>query len=312
MRLLVVGASGQVGAAVGRLAEAAGHEVIGGFVSRPPDRPADRMVRIDKGEVDTIRPAIERIRPDGIVDTGALHNVDYCESHPGEAERVNRDGTAALAEAAARVDAAFLFVSTDFVFDGSGSPPYSETDPARPLSAYGRSKLEGEVLASRRHPRAIIVRPSVIYSWIAPEARKASISQKGVNFGSWVVDELAQGKAVSIVNDQIASPTLADDLAGGILALLQQEEHGLFHVAGATPLSRFDFTVQLARRLGLPVELVRPVSTTSLKQVAARPPNSSLDSSKLTRVTGYRTHPIDEALARFAATWRSSAPPSAH
>jgi len=306
MRLLVVGAAGQVGGAVAAAAEARGDTVLGTYISRPPAWSEDRVARLDKTDPGTFGPALDRLRPEWVVDTGALHNVDYCEAHPEEALAANRDGSAALAQAAASRGAGFVFVSTDFVFDGGGSPPYRETDPARPLSVYGRSKLEGEAAVQRAAPSSLVVRPSVIYSWVPPARRAASASQKPLNFGTWVIDSLVAGKPLRIVEDQVASPTLAEDLAAAILALIDRRARGLYHAAGATAVDRYTFTVRIAEALGLPTAGIAPIATASLKQVARRPLNSSLDSSKLARDSGHAMAPLPEALARLAAAWKRS------
>ncbi len=308
MRLLVVGASGQVGGAVLRAAEARGDTTLGGFVSRPPALPESRTARIDKSDATTIGPGLDRLRPDWIVDTGALHNVDYCEGHPAEALAVNRDGTGELARAARERGAGFLFVSTDFVFDGGGHPPYREEDPARPLSTYGRSKLEGEAAAVAHHPDSIVVRPSVVYSWVPPSRRAASASQKPVNFGSWAIDQLRGGKEIRIVRDQVASPTLAEDLADALLGIIDHRARGIWHAAGATAIDRYTFTVRIAETLGFATHLVVPITTDSLHQVARRPPNSSLDSSRLAGASGHAMLDLPHAMGRLAEAWRTSPP----
>jgi dTDP-4-dehydrorhamnose reductase len=300
MRLLVVGASGQVGLAVRRAAEHRGDMILGGFVSRPPDLPADRLARVDKSEVGTLASALERLRPEWVVDTGALHHVDYCESHPQEAFAVNREGTGAFASACRSRGVGYVFVSTDFVFDGNGNPPYREEDEARPLSVYARSKLEGEAAALAADPSALVVRPSVIYSWVPKDQRSQSASQKPLNFGTWAIDQLRAGQPLRIVDDQVASPTLADDLAGAILALIDHRARGIYHTAGGTALSRYAFTVQMAEALGLGTSGITPITTASLNQKARRPPNSSLDSTRVREASGHAMWTLPQALDRLA------------
>lgn len=306
MRLLVIGPAGQVGRAVTEGARARGFEVRGGYASRPPPGTEVPAAPLDKTRPETVRAALRAFEPDWVVDTGALHNVDYCEEHPEEAWRVNRDGTETVAREAEAIGARFLFVSTDFVFDGTGRPPYDEDAPTHALSIYGRSKLEGEARARAVAPGSVVVRSSVIYSWIAPAERQASASQKGVNFGTWAADELAAGRELRIVEDQVASPTLAEDLGGALLDLVELGRPGTFHAAGATAVSRFEFTRRLAIALALDPARVHPVTTSSLHQRAARPPVSSLDSARLRATTGHAMLGLDEALGRFAARWRAS------
>jgi dTDP-4-dehydrorhamnose reductase len=245
------------------------------------------------------------LRPDWIVDTGALHHVDYCEAHPEAAFRTNRDGTAALARAAQRRGIGYLFVSTDYVFDGGTSRPYLETDPARPVNVYGRSKLAGEEAVRSAGGRTIIVRPSVVYSWIPPAERTESASQKSVNFGTWAIDQMAAGKDLRIVDDQMASPTWNEDLARAILALIDREARGTFHATGSTATSRYAFTVALADALGFSSARIRPVSTATLGQAAERPRNSSLDSGRLRATTGFAMPSLHASLVEFSRRYRS-------
>lgn len=312
MRILIVGASGQVGSRLVDRARAEGHQPVGAYRSHPVEVPGIESVALDKSKPAEVERVVRDARPDVVIDTGALHNVDYCETHPDEALAVNRDGTGLLSRAAAARGARFLFVSTDFVFDGSGHPPYSESDPPHPQSVYARSKLEGEQAALAGNPNAAVARPSVIYSWVPMAATIASSSGKPLNFASWFLRQLADGKPARIVTDQVASPTLADDLAGALLALAGSTRVGVFHTAGATPLSRFDFCRKLVERFGLPPELLTPTDSASLAQAAARPRNSSLVSHRLERDVGYSMLDLDSALDRLSRSVRSDPglPPS--
>jgi dTDP-4-dehydrorhamnose reductase len=305
MRLLVVGAGGQVGGKLAEQAREAGHTVFGTYRTRPPVIDGVSCSPLDKTKPEEVESIYRRLAPDAIVDTGALHNVDYCESHPEEAMAVNRDGVRSLASHAAATKARFVFVSTDFVFDGSGSPPYTEGDAPHPQSVYARSKLEGELAALQAHPGAAVARPSVIYSW-APLGRAAdSSSGKPLNFASWLVRQALDGKELRIVDDQVASPTLADDLAGALLVLAGHRASGVFHAAGATPLSRYDFADRLLTRVGLGTGHLTRIHSDQLKQVAPRPPNSSLRSARIARELGYAMLEVGPALDRFDAQMRS-------
>jgi dTDP-4-dehydrorhamnose reductase len=301
MRLLVVGAAGQVGDSLVRQAREQGHSVTGTYRMRTSGVPGLEALALDKTDSAAVERLVEKVRPEVVIDTSAMHNVDYCESHPEEAFRVNRDGTAYLAKAAHALGAQFTFISTDFVFDGSGHPPYTERDTVHPQSEYARSKVEGELAALAPAPdQNLVVRPSVIYSWWGPRRQSASSSGKGVNFGTWLAEEVRQGREVRIIDDLITSPTHAGDLAGAILALLSKSAHGVYHTAGGTAIDRYRFSVALIERIGLDPQKVRPVHATEFAQKAPRPSNSSLDSSHLTASTGYRMMELPAALERFA------------
>jgi dTDP-4-dehydrorhamnose reductase len=297
---LIVGAGGQVGEKVGQAALVRGHEVVAAYRSRVPRTKFSETICLDKTSELDVGKAISRVRPNVVVDAAALHNVDYCETHPEEAISVNRDGTAFLARASERLNARFIFISTDFVFDGSGAP-YTEESAPRPLSWYARSKLEGEKAALAGSQNSVVCRPAVIYSWVNSDAsQEASTSGKPLNFGAWLVFQLKAKKEVRIVTDQITSPTLADDLAGAILAIAESSNaRGIYHTAGSTALSRFDFSIRVARKLNLTESLIQPIDSTQLKQVAKRPLNSSLLSDRIARELGYSMMNIDQSLNKF-------------
>ena len=267
--------------------------------------PGIPSVPADKTQPSVVEQVIRDAAPDVVVDAGALHNVDYCESHPEEAERVNAAGSAAVARAAAAVGARSVFISTDFVFGELGDPPHPETDPPEPLSVYGRTKLAGERAVLDVDDRNLVVRPSVIYSWMPRAGRAQSGSGKAVNFGTWVVEEVMAGRKVRIVTDQAASPTYAEDLAGAVLALVDRAQGGVFHAAGATPASRFEFAEALVKAVGADPRLVEPVITAQLAQKARRPRDSSLRSDKIAASTGYRMATLDQQVGQFAQAFRA-------
>lgn len=146
------------------------------------------------------------------------------------------------------------------------------------------------------NPDTVIARPSVVYSWVPLTAPTESASGKPLNFASWFLRQALDGKEVRIVTDQVASPTLAEDLAGALLALAKSKSTGVFHTAGATPLSRYEFCRRLSERFGLPSEKVVPTSSSALRQAAPRPRNSSLTSERLRQELGYAMQEIGPAL----------------
>ena len=301
MKLLVMGAAGQVGEKVSELAAREGCEVYGTYKSREPGKPLSGSFMLDKTDKARVEEIVSKVAPDVVVDTGALHNVDYCETHKEEAYKVNRDGTGNLSLASSKVGAKFVFVSTDFVFDGLKAL-YTEEDTPNPTSVYAQSKLAGEKVALESNSKTIVCRPAVIYSWVKTSQQVgASSSGKPLNFGAWLAYQLLAKKEVKIVTDQITSPTLADDLAGAILALSKSSASGVFHTAGATAMSRYDFSVRLAEKIGCDSSLIHSIKSSDLKQVAKRPLNSSLISTKLARVTGYSMMEINSALDTFAS-----------
>ena len=158
MRALVIGASGQVGAALLEALARRDHEAAGTYARHP----VPGLAPLDLTDPAAVERAIAAARPDWILCAGALTAVDYCEEHPDEAIAINRDGALAAARAAQRAGAGFVFFSTEYVFDGTRGP-YAEEDPANPLSQYGRSKWEGERAVLTEVGRALVVRTTVVY-----------------------------------------------------------------------------------------------------------------------------------------------------
>ncbi|MHB8603779.1 MAG: dTDP-4-dehydrorhamnose reductase [Thermoplasmatota archaeon] len=276
MRILLTGAAGQLGRAFSRLASA-GHEVT----PTVHHRGNTGMEELDLADLDAIPAKVARFRPNWVVHAGAMTNVDACEKNPIEARRINALATGRIAEGAKRAGASMAYVSTDYVFDGTRGN-YVETDTEHPLSVYGATKLEGEHLAAAALPRLLITRTSVV------------LSAEKRNFVTWLVEELRTRRRVRIVEDQRVTPTLADDLAAQILALVQADATGVFHTAGGTSLSRIEMAHLVARVFDVDAGLIDPVPASELAWTAPRPRDSTLDTSKVSKYQ--RPLPFEAAL----------------
>lgn len=297
MRVLVIGSGGQLGTKM--VEQAKEHfEVYATYLTRKPPLNDSRTFQVDKTNQQSIMALFQELKPEVAIDTAALHNVDYCETHREEAWKVNVEGTKTVAEACKRHDARMIFVSTDYVFDGVKGD-YTEDDDANPVNYYGLTKLEGERAVARICSKYLIARPSVIYSYVA-STRLESSSGKPLNFTMWLTQKLRNNEPVKIVTDQYSSPTLADDLAEVLLKLANSERIGTYHTAGRTRLSRYEFAVKIARKLNFDEKLITPTTTDQLKQVAKRPMDSSLSVEKIEKDLALRAPTIDEALDRFS------------
>lgn len=261
MRALVIGASGQVGAALGERLSARGHGWVGTYtrVHRAG------LLALDIADADATRSVIDKAAPDWVFCAGALTHVDYCEEHPEEAMRLNRDAPALVARIAAERGAGIVFYSTEYVFDGEGGP-YAEDDPVRPLSVYGRSKLEGERAVGEANPRAVIVRTTVVYG---PEPQRK-------NFVYQLLRRGRAGERMRVPDDQVSSPTCNADLAAASVELTEREIRGIYHVAGPEVLDRHAFARLVCRVFGLDAALLEPVATSALGQRARRPLRAGL------------------------------------
>ncbi len=202
-----------------------------------------------------------------LVNAAAYTNVEAAEDNPDTAFRVNELGALNLATAARDAGLAFVHVSTDFVFDGTKDGPYVETDTPNPLSVYGASKLAGEIAVAEACPEALIVRTAWVFG------------PGGVNFPSKIIALARERDRLSVVTDEIGSPTYTIDLAGGLLELAASGAHGLYHLAGAGSCSRFELAQEILRLAGLAPAL-EPVTADAFPSKARRPRNSILDCGK--------------------------------
>lgn len=232
---------------------------------------------------------VAELRPDVLVNLAAITNVDGCEDTPELAYRVNADGPAVLADVCRERGVKLLHFSTDYVFDGNKTSPYTEEDPTNPLSVYGKSKLLGEQMIRRLLPSALILRTEWIYG------------RGGEHFISKVC-RIAQDKGrVEVVDDQRGTPTYAVDLAKPIEALITTGKSGIYHVTNSGSCTWFEFAKEVFSLLRMEVACV-PVSSNKIQRKAKRPANSVLDCTRLQRDTGLVLRPWQEALRAYLAS----------
>jgi dTDP-4-dehydrorhamnose reductase len=265
MRALVIGASGQVGAALLDVLRARGHEALGTHAHHP----APGLDPLDLTDHAAVARVVAAARPDWVFCPAGLSHVDYCEDHEDEAMAANRDGPAAAARAAAAAGAGFVYYSSDYVFDGAGGP-FGEDDAPRPLGVYGRSKREGEQAVMTACRRAVIIRTSVVYG---PEPQEK-------NFVYQLIRACREGRAFRLAVDQWASPSYNPDVAAASVELCERGLLGLWHVAGPEVIDRYLFAVLISKEFGLDASLLSAVTTASLGQRARRPLDGGLKVDK--------------------------------
>lgn len=296
VRLLVIGGGGLLGKKVINQAKDR-FEVYATYLSRKPPLEEKNILQLDKRSRDGVQSSVRKLKPEVIIDTGALHDVDYCETNRAEALAVNAEGTRNVAYVAEEQGSRLVYVSTDYVFDGVKGD-YLEEDEPNPVNYYGVTKLEAEKVVAQTCQSYAIARPSVIYGTIT-DADKESSSGKSINFAVWLIQKLTRKEPVRIVTDQYQSPTLVDASAQAVLKLAQSDSNGIYHTSGATRLSRYEFAHKLAEALKLDRDLIGPTTTSELLQKAQRPRDSSLRVDKIRRELGLRLPTIDDALAQF-------------
>jgi dTDP-4-dehydrorhamnose reductase len=251
MRIVVLGAGGMLGRDLMRLA---GESAV-----------ALEHADCDVTDAGGTRAVIEQARPSVVVNCAAYTDVDGAEAEPEQALRVNGEGAGNAAEAAAAAGAGIVYLSTDYVFDGAKREPYVESDPAGPLSSYGRSKLAGEQATVAANPRHFVVRSSWLFG------------EHGRNF----VDTMlaSERDELRVVDDQVGCPTYTRHLAQGILQLLRGEDFGVHHMAGAGQCSWYELARAIFERAGVEVR-VEPCTTEEFPRRAQRPAWSVLGSER--------------------------------
>lgn len=275
--LLITGASGLLGSKIVRTAESKFNLIL--THNTKPLCP--NSLELDITDQTKIRRLFNNLRPEIVIHTASETNVDKCELQKKHAWKINVEGTNNIAGACKEIDAKFVYISTDYVFDGEKGN-YKEEDKPNPISYYGITKLEGENQVIQNCNDHIILRTSVIYGW----------HQWKQNFATWVINQLRQNKEITVVDDHYNTPTLADNLAEMTIEVVRSDLHGLYHASGIEKISRYDFAIRIARTFRLNTDLIKPIKMNQLTAwVAKRPRNSSLNMDKIQK--HLKTKPLD-------------------
>jgi dTDP-4-dehydrorhamnose reductase len=283
--ILVVGAKGMLG-----------RDLMGVLLSSLPN---DKVIGWDIEEIDIQKEEdtvfkIEKLRPDIMVHIAAYTDVDGCELNEEKAFAVNAEGTKHVAMTASRCRAKMVYLSTDYVFDGNKREPYLESDSPHPLNVYGRSKWKGEQYVQELVKDPLIVRTQWLFG------------RYGKNFATSILRQAGEKRVLSIVNDQIGSPTYTVDLAKAISALIQFDASGIFHVANSDLCTWYTFGQAILKLSGMDKVRVIPISSKELGRPAIRPSYSVLNCQKLKKKTGLTLQPWSEALKEYLSTYRPS------
>jgi dTDP-4-dehydrorhamnose reductase len=249
---------------------------------------------LDIRDARAVRDLIEKKHPDWIVLAAAHTDVDGCESNSELAFAVNRDGAVNVANACKAAGVKLLFISSDYVFDGTKNLPYDADDQRNPQSVYGRTKAEAELRLLEILPDCCILRTSWLYG------------VGGKCFPDTILKLAATRPALDVVNDQRGSPTYTVDLAKVILALCAKNAHGIVHASNGGDCTWFDFAREIIRSAGLKTE-VRPVSSAQMARPAPRPAYSVLSATTLHRY-GIEMPEWKDALGRYLEERRTPAP----
>ncbi len=238
-----------------------------------------------------VRALVEKIVPNFIVNAAAFTDVDGSEAQRELCWKINVTGVENLVYAAQKIKARLVHVSTDYVFDGKNGP-YREDDRPNPLGFYARSKLAGENVLINSEANYAIARTMVLYGagyGIRP------------NFVTWLIDQLRQGQAVRIVDDQFGNPTLASELARALRVLTEAGpgQRGVYHISGSEVIDRYHFAIKIAEVFDLDSSLIQPIKTNDLKQASPRPLHSGFDISKAVTALNIAMSDVVGGLQKF-------------
>lgn len=238
-----------------------------------------------------VQEVVANTKPNVIIHTAAMTNVDQCESEKAVCWAQNVSSVEYLIEACSKIDCFLLHVSTDFIFDGT-SGPYKEDAEANPISFYGWSKYAAEKLVIHSNIRWGIARTVLVYG-IAHDMSRTNIIL-------WVKKSLEDGKNIKVVTDQWRTPTLAEDLAKGCALIAQQEAEGVFNISGKDFLTPYEMAIMTADFFKLDKSLISQADSTTFSQPAKRPPRTGFDLSKSREVLGYEPVSFTEGIEVLA------------
>jgi len=234
-----------------------------------------------------VEEVINRFQPDCVINTAAMTNVDACETEKEACDTLNVDAVKYLADACKKVNAHFIHISTDFIFDGE-SGPYSEEAEALPLSYYGWSKLKGEDMVKTHADSWAILRTVLVYGVVHDMSRS--------NIVLWAKGALEKGQTINVVDDQFRTPTLAEDLAMGCFLAEDQNAQGIYNISGKDFMNIFELVNAIANYYELDASLIKRSSSTNLNQPAKRPPITGFKLDKAMRELNYQPHSFVEGL----------------
>lgn len=251
----------------------------------------------DKHQVETV---ITVHKPDVVINTAAMTNVDACESNHAGCDALNVDAVKYLVEACNKNSVHFIHLSTDFIFDGTHGP-LTESEQPRPLSYYGHSKLKAEKVVMDTCKSWAVLRTVLVYGVVNDMSRS--------NIVLWAKNNLEQGKAIHVVSDQFRTPTLAEDLAQGCVLAADKRAQGVYNISGRDFMSVFDLVYRVATYFKLDKSLLNISTSEGIKQPAKRPPITGFDVSKAMEELGYKPLSFEEGLAVVERQLKQAANP---
>jgi dTDP-4-dehydrorhamnose reductase len=300
MRILVTGANGLLGQKLTELLQSQPDVYLIATARKPLNLTLQKgeFHLLDITDGNAVKEIVQRSKPDVVINTAAMTQVDQCETEREECWKQNVVAVENLVSALANTTIHLVHVSTDFIFDGSHGPLNEDATPG-PVNYYGESKLASEhVVQSAGCPWAI-VRTVLVYG-VTPDMSRSNIVL-------WVKKSLEQGKKIQVVNDQWRTPTLAEDLAQGCYLAGIKKATGIFHISGEEMMTPYDIAIATADYFKLDKSLIEATDSTQFKQTAQRPLTTGFIIEKAKRELNYRPHRFRDGLARLASQLKTLA-----
>ena len=292
MRVMITGSNGLLGQKlVNLLSQSDGIELLA--TSLGENRIQSQVgnynyQELDITDLDSVMDTVARFRPEALINTAAMTQVDLCEDLKEKCRLINVGAVGYLIAACKRYNTHFVQLSTDFVFDGLNGP-YSEEDEPNPLSYYANSKYDAEqLIINAGLDKWTIVRTIIIYG-VAEQMSRSNIVL-------WAMDALQKGEQLKIVDDQFRAPTLAEDLALGCKEIVQRSSTGIYHLSGPEIFSILELVKRIAKHFGWSMEKVHAISSESLNQKAKRPPRTGFILDKAIRDLDYNPKKFEDGL----------------
>lgn len=291
MKILVTGSNGLLGQKLSDLIlKNPNYELIAS--SKGPNRyPSTKGMiyeSLDVSDYDALAELITRYKPEAVIHTAAMTNVDQCEDAREECRKLNVLAVEHLVKLAEIHGFYLLHLSTDFVFDGEHGP-YKEDDAPNPLSFYGQSKLDAENILLSSAINYSILRTIIVYGVAAEMSRS--------NIVLWAKSALEKGSPMKVVNDQYRMPTLAEDLAQACMLAIEKRAQGIYHISGKDYMSVIEMVRRIAKFFKLDDSIIEETDSSTLNQAAKRPPRTGFVLDKAIKELGYNPHTFEEGLA---------------
>ena len=291
MKIMILGANGFTGRRILKRLSSK-HQVLA--CSLHPDILPEEGYEfhiLDMQSVDATDALLNNFRPDVIINASAMSVVDYCEQHPEEAYALNVTAVKHLAEYSLSNSCRLIHLSTDFVFDGTATEAYTETDTTNPINYYGKTKQWSEEVIEQACTNYAIARIEVVYG-------KPFNGQHG-NIVHLVKTRLQNGQSIRVVSDQFRSPTWVEDIARAIESLLSDKYQGIYHICGGETMSVADIAYRVAKHFGLDTSLIQPVTTEEMNEATPRPLFSPMNTEKALKEFGYQPSRLEEGFKEW-------------